>query len=1011
MRLAAAEEMREETREVRVHLLEGFEHALAALAVQARNSLAELRDGADEILALARHRLELLGEFARFFLGAEVDAAEAFSLALQAVELRVDLLDGRKLGAFLEIGLGERRRGLAFERFADALFRFAQAFARAFDETVDAGTLLARLAEMRLEFLGELRAFRKLRFRLGERVGRRRTAGFRFRDVVEKGDALLLDLCGNAFEDLQFAQRFRLALLERHDLAFGVLGAMRPGFAFLRDGGETARACVGFAAQAFVLRAGLGKFEAERRDAVAQFVCAAAQILVRLQRGEGDLALFERARRFAHVAGEALMRFGERREARELRGGGALGGGEGVADAVVLGLRFALGAARVLLAAESFFRRDACVFESGAGLGGEIARALEFGFEVGQAVPLFEPARGGGRRIGGGGVAVPAPERALAGDEALAGLQLGLETLAVRRLDHADLREPARERCGAAHEIRKRDGALGKRGRDVEGRQRIPVHRRCDVARHGKIVAHGGAERRLETVFDLHRVDHGRPEVRLADCEEIGERLRLGGEVARAALGDLHRLARRFFRVLRGGARFLRVERGIFRRFHAGGGGLEFARLEIDLGLLLGGVGERGLLGHDVLDLAGEALDARLARFDRLFEALALRSQAGDLAIEFVEFAFARPERGLRLGDARFGDRLRLRLAFLGGAEFFRFRFEAGDGAARILDQVTLAAEVVADLFDACVEALRFFLRARFLGVEIAALDGETVETGRRLRLRVAQRGQRFRRIGLGDGRGGDVARQLGDARVGRSEALFLMLQRVDGLRPLQMELDRFRLADLARKVAVAHGLARLALEARELRFELRDDVVEARQIGLGGLEAELRLVAARVEAGDAGGFFENAAAVDRLRGNELRDLALPDERGRMGAGRGVGEEKLNVAGAHLAAIDAIGRAFVALDLARHLDRLAVVIGGGRRAVGIVDDEHDLGVVARRTARRAGEDHVFHAGAAHVLERILAHDPAQCFEEVRLAASVRADNARQARLDDQIGRIDEGFEA
>jgi len=46
-------------------------------------------------------------------------------------------------------------------------------------------------------------------------------------------------------------------------------------------------------------------------------------------------------------------------------------------------------------------------------------------------------------------------------------------------------------------------------------------------------------------------------------------------------------------------------------------------------------------------------------------------------------------------------------------------------------------------------------------------------------------------------------------------------------------------------------------------RFDF-EYVVEARQIGLGGLEAELRLVAARVEAGDAGGLFENAAAVDR---------------------------------------------------------------------------------------------------------------------------------------------------
>ena len=129
-----------------------------------------------------------------------------------------------------------------------------------------------------------------------------------------------------------------------------------------------------------------------------------------------------------------------------------------------------------------------------------------------------------------------------------------------------------------------------------------------------------------------------------------------------------------------------------------------------------------------------------------------------------------------------------------------------------------------------------------------------------------------------------------------------------------------------------------------------------------------------------------------------------------MSAGRGIGEEKLDVAGADLAAVDAIGRALFALDLARNLDHLAVIIGGGRRAVAIVDIEDNFRVVAGGTARRARENHVFHARAAHVLERVLAHDPAHGFEQVRLAAAIGADDTRQARLDDEIGRVDKGFE-
>src|SRR5581483_5160719 len=40
-----------------------------------------------------------------------------------------------------------------------------------------------------------------------------------------------------------------------------------------------------------------------------------------------------------------------------------------------------------------------------------------------------------------------------------------------------------------------------------------------------------------------------------------------------------------------------------------------------------------------------------------------------------------------------------------------------------------------------------------------------------------------------------------------------------------------------------------------------------------------------------------------------------------------------------------------------------------------------------------------------------AHDPAHRLDQIRLAAAVRADDAGQAGLDDEIGRFDEGFEA
>ena len=128
------------------------------------------------------------------------------------------------------------------------------------------------------------------------------------------------------------------------------------------------------------------------------------------------------------------------------------------------------------------------------------------------------------------------------------------------------------------------------------------------------------------------------------------------------------------------------------------------------------------------------------------------------------------------------------------------------------------------------------------------------------------------------------------------------------------MEDRRLGLADLAGEVAVADRLPRLALQRVELRVDLGDDVVEPGEILLGGAQPELGLVAAVVQAGDAGGLFEEGAPVLRLGGDQFADPALADHRRRMRAGRGVGEEQLHVAGAHVAAVDAVDRAGFALD-------------------------------------------------------------------------------------------------
>ena len=165
------------------------------------------------------------------------------------------------------------------------------------------------------------------------------------------------------------------------------------------------------------------------------------------------------------------------------------------------------------------------------------------------------------------------------------------------------------------------------------------------------------------------------------------------------------------------------------------------------------------------------------------------------------------------------------------------------------------------------------------------------------------------------------------------------------------------------------------------------------------------------MQAGNAGGLFQHAAALLRLGLDDLADAALMHHRRRARAGRGVGEQDVHVAGAHLAAVDAIGGALLALDAARDIELLVLVELRRRLPILVVDVHRHFGVVARRPIVGAGEDHVVHVGGAQRLVRGLAHHPAQRLDQVGLAAAVRSHHAGQPRLDVEIGGLDKGFEA
>src|SRR5262245_9361001 len=228
---------------------------------------------------------------------------------------------------------------------------------------------------------------------------------------------------------------------------------------------------------------------------------------------------------------------------------------------------------------------------------------------------------------------------------------------------------------------------------------------------------------------------------------------------------------------------------------------------------------------------------------------------------------------------------------------------------------------------------------------------------------------------------------------------------------PMEVMLERLCCADLAGDLAIALRPACLTPKLLQLRGELTNKVRQAREICLRRLQSELGLMAAAVQTGNASGIFEHTAALLRRGIDDLADAALAHQRRRARAGRGILEQEAHFAGASVLPIHPIGRTRLALDAARHFELVAIVELGRRSAGAVVDEQRDLGGVARRTILRACEDHILHGRTAHAFVGHVAHGPAQRLKQVRLAAAVGSDHAGQAGFDQELGWLDKGFEA
>ena len=336
-----------------------------------------------------------------------------------------------------------------------------------------------------------------------------------------------------------------------------------------------------------------------------------------------------------------------------------------------------------------------------------------------------------------------------------------------------------------------------------------------------------------------------------------------------------------------------------------------------------------------------------------------------------------------------------------GGFQRLALGIEPGERIGGVVGEGALARAIVSDTRDGLRQFGEAAAGCLFLGAQAGELMRDLAAAISGLKRRGAGGGEGCRGLRL---IGGGSALGLSGRRnacLGRRRFGLCCVRSGGGIAPAREDHPRLCNADLGREGSVFLRLARLAAKRGSARFLVGDDLVETFEVRLGCAQFLLGVAAADMEASDPGRFLQHGAAVGRPGRNDRADAALADERRRVGAGRGIGEEQRHVLRAHVLAVDTVGAAGAALDAADDLGLGAVHFG----------KQGHFGEVARRARGGAGEDHVFHAGAAHRFRAVLAHRPAQRFEQVGLAAAVGADDAGQPRLDAQIGRIDEALEA
>ena len=192
-----------------------------------------------------------------------------------------------------------------------------------------------------------------------------------------------------------------------------------------------------------------------------------------------------------------------------------------------------------------------------------------------------------------------------------------------------------------------------------------------------------------------------------------------------------------------------------------------------------------------------------------------------------------------------------------------------------------------------------------------------------------------------------------------------------------------------------------------ELPFDLLHDVADAHEIPLHVFKLSPRLALAVAVLRDARRFFKIKAAILRLAVQDLIDAVLTDDAHAIAPESRIGEKVADILQATARFIDEELALTRAEKTARHDDFM--VING--HIPFIFKEERDFcnaHGTPRRTARKDDVLGLRTAQGAHIL---LAEHPAHRICDVALAAAVRPDNRRNARMELDLDFIGKRFEA